>query len=144
MIDLFIKGVPVPQGRPRARGFQSKSGKQCISMYDPSTSRKWKEEVRAEGTVYALALTPVRVPFEGIALKMELIFYMPRPKSLPKKVKHHMKKPDCDNLAKAVKDGLEGVFYKNDSQVCDLRIQKVYCEDHPGVRVKIEPMELPF
>jgi Holliday junction resolvase RusA-like endonuclease len=75
---------------------------------------------------------------------MELTFYMQRPKSLPKKVKHHMKKPDVDNLAKGVKDALEGIFYRNDSQVCDLRVKKVYCEEHPGVQVSIEPAELPF
>jgi Holliday junction resolvase RusA-like endonuclease len=114
-----------------------------VTMYDPKASKDWKADVRKQGEQYA-HLPPVKVPFTDIALKMELIFYMPRPKSLPKKVKHHMKKPDCDNLAKAVKDGLEGVFYKNDSQICDLRIKKVYCEEHPGVRVKIEPMELPF
>ena len=141
MIDLFIKGIPVPQGRPRARTFQ-KGGKTVVIMYDPKTSKDWKADIAKQGATHALENQAKY--FEGIALKMELIFYMPRPKSLPKKVKHHIKKPDCDNLAKAVKDGLEGVFYKNDSQVCDLRIQKVYCEEHPGVRVRIEQMELPF
>jgi Holliday junction resolvase RusA-like endonuclease len=120
MIDVFIKGVPVPQGRPRARGFQSKSGKQCISMYDPSTSRKWKEDVHKQGAGYALENQAKY--YEGIALKMELMFYMPRPKSLPKKVKHHMKKPDCDNLAKAVKDGLEGTV----SRACSTRTTRKY------------------
>lgn len=137
MIALMIKGVPVPQGRPRFRIVTPKGKKPFVSVYDPETSRKWKEEVMRQ------AVASGHEMLEG-ALSMELIFYMPRPKSLPKKIEYHVKKPDVDNLAKAVKDAMEGVFYKNDSQVCTLRVKKVYCEDHPGVYVRIETLELPF
>jgi len=137
MIALMIKGIPVPQGRPRAMIRYTREKKPYIVMYDPEKSRKWKEEVKRQAIASELK------SLDG-ALSMELTFYMPRPKSLPKKVEYHVKKPDVDNLAKAVKDGMEGVFYKNDSQVCSLRVKKVYCEEHPGVHVRIEPLELPF
>lgn len=39
---------------------------------------------------------------------------------------HHKKRPDVDNLAKLVLDAGNGVLYEDDSQVCDLHIQKVY------------------
>ena len=137
MITLMIKGIPVPQGRPRFRIVTPRGKKPFASCYDPTTSREWKEEVKRQAIASGLK------SLDG-ALSMELIFYMPRPKSLPKKVEHHVKKPDVDNLAKAVKDAMEGVFYKNDSQVCTLKVKKVYCEEHPGVHVRIEALELPF
>lgn len=36
------------------------------------------------------------------------------------------KKPDTDNIAKAVCDALNGVAYKDDAQVCSLVVEKVY------------------
>lgn len=45
---------------------------------------------------------------------------------------------DLDNLAKAVLDALNGVAYKDDSQVIDLTLRKEP-GSWPGTRVKIEP-----
>jgi Holliday junction resolvase RusA-like endonuclease len=51
------------------------------------------------------------------------------------------KKPDLDNLAKSVLDGLNGVVYLDDSQLVSLHITKVY--DHsPGVDIMVRE-ELP-
>jgi len=68
---------------------------------------------------------------------MLLVFHLARPKSLPRKVKFHTKRPDLDNLTKAVKDGLKGVIYRDDSQVVYMRIAKRYCTV-PGVSVRIK------
>jgi Holliday junction resolvase RusA-like endonuclease len=40
----------------------------------------------------------------------------------------HLKKPDSDNTAKAVIDGMAGVVMKNDSQITSLHITKLYGE----------------
>jgi len=136
MITLHIDGIPVPQGRPRARTF--KIGNDCrVQMYDPPKSKEWKEYIRLKAEYSQMK------KLEG-AIKMDLVFWMPRAKS--NKDKHHTKRPDVDNLAKAVKDALEGIAYKNDSQVVDLRVRKYYeTEIHkPGVDVSMEPVELPF
>lgn len=47
------------------------------------------------------------------------------------------KKPDADNIAKCILDGLNGVAYEDDSQVCDLRVIKKY-GDVAKVIVNIE------
>jgi Holliday junction resolvase RusA-like endonuclease len=47
-------------------------------------------------------------------------------------------KPDADNVVKAVFDGLNGVAWRDDVQVVDLRVQKRYAGT-PGVRVVIVP-----
>ena len=46
-------------------------------------------------------------------------------------------KPDCDNIAKAVLDALNGLAYKDDSQVTELTVRKLYAEEGSvGVRIK--------
>ena len=46
------------------------------------------------------------------------------------------KKPDCDNLIKSILDSLNGVAYKDDSQVTDVHIKKRYNRDE-GIEVEI-------
>ena len=70
------------------------------------------------------------------SVSVDLVFTFPRPKSLPKKVTHHIKKPDVDNLAKAVLDALNGIIYRDDSQVNKLSVSKLYGSD-TGVIIEI-------
>jgi len=48
----------------------------------------------------------------------------------------HVYKPDADNLAKFVLDALNGHYYKDDSQICVLMIEKRY-GDEDSVRVHL-------
>ena len=50
---------------------------------------------------------------------------------------YHTKKPDSDNLLKTVKDALEGTFYKNDSQICKVNMEKVY-SDRPRIEFELK------
>ncbi|EEX27748.1 MULTISPECIES: RusA family crossover junction endodeoxyribonuclease [Lactobacillus] len=45
--------------------------------------------------------------------------------------------PDADNIAKAVLDGMNGVVYKDDKQVIELKVTKQYAEK-PRVDVSVE------
>lgn len=47
------------------------------------------------------------------------------------------KKPDIDNVAKIILDSLNGIAYKDDTQVVDLHVRKGYSEQ-PRVEVIIE------
>lgn len=49
------------------------------------------------------------------------------------------KKPDLDNIAKAVCDALNGVAYKDDAQVCTLVVEKHY-KAEPSVHVILGEM----
>lgn len=51
-----------------------------------------------------------------------------------------VKKPDCDNIAKAVLDGLNGVAFHDDNQVVALQIHKIYALQ-PKVSVTIEKFD---
>jgi Holliday junction resolvase RusA-like endonuclease len=50
-----------------------------------------------------------------------------------------MKKPDADNIAKAVCDALNGIVWKDDSQVVDVRVLKRWGESG-GMTVFVEAL----
>lgn len=78
------------------------------------------------------------------AIRAEIIAYFPIPKSTSKKNRALMlsgdikytKKIDCDNLAKIVLDSLNGIAYKDDAQVYELSVKKLY-SDEPKVVVTL-------
>lgn len=124
--NIRIEGNPVPQGRPRA----TKRGDH-VRLYDPAKSKEWKREVLRQATKQSQSL----IPFTGPVF-MRCTFLMPKPKSLPKKVVNHVKKPDLTNLIKGIEDALEGLCYYNDSQITTLVCRKEYSTE-PGVDIEI-------
>ena len=48
----------------------------------------------------------------------------------------YTKKVDCDNLAKIVLDSLNGIAYKDDAQIFELSVKKLYA-DEPRVVVTL-------
>lgn len=52
-----------------------------------------------------------------------------------------VKKPDCDNIAKIILDALNKIAYKDDSQVIELSVKKLYSEK-AKVLVHIEEIEI--
>ena len=54
-------------------------------------------------------------------------------------VVHHFHKPDCDNLAKFYMDCMNNLVYRDDSQICDLRVKKVYSMV-PSTLIRIRPI----
>jgi Holliday junction resolvase RusA-like endonuclease len=74
-----------------------------------------------------------------------LYIRLPIPQSYSKKRKEAclsgqekpIKKPDIDNLAKSILDGINGVIWKDDSQIVSLHITKVYASG-TGVDVLVK------
>jgi Holliday junction resolvase RusA-like endonuclease len=50
------------------------------------------------------------------------------------------KKPDADNVLKAVCDGINGVVWKDDAQAVDVQVRKFYAAT-PGVRVRVASLD---
>ena len=87
-------------------------------------------------------------------LNVMLQFYFKRPKShfrtgkysgirKEKAPKFNDKIPDIDNLAKFVLDAMNGVFYKDDKQICQLHCSKNYtegCNDESYQIITIQPL----
>ena len=54
--------------------------------------------------------------------------------------------PDLSNVVKAIEDGLQGVVYADDHQVCILEASKLYCGplDEAGAYVEVWSVASPF
>ena len=110
----FSVPVVFGKGRPRfARGH----------AYTPKETR---EKERLVGDCYRLASYKeygqvVKAP-AGVPVTVEITLYKPLPKSRPLRVlfEFFTVKPDIDNAAKGVLDGLNGVAYVDDAQVTKL------------------------
>jgi len=127
---FFINGTPIPKGRPRA----AVRGTHTI-LYTPNRTKEYEDHV-AE-------VASMNIPKTGVILgpiAISLTFHMKAPKKYAKKMETpHVTRPDVDNLAKAILDGLEGVMYKNDAQVTTLYAHKCY-GDKPRVGVSISEL----
>ena len=137
-IYFEIPGNAQAQGRPRAG--KTKRGK--VVMYDPKESREYKSYVRLIASQHR-----PRKLLEG-QLEVFIKIYRQMPKSMTKKRKQAVMeglhrpitKPDVTNIAKGIEDALNGIIYKDDSQIVDLHISKYY-SDRPRVEVQIKELE---
>ena len=127
-VEFIILGNAIAQGRPRF----ARRGKFVVT-YDPEKSKEWKNEVIRQ------AVAQGAVMLSG-ALKAEVVFRLKRPKSIPKKVINHTKKPDLDNLAKAIFDALGGICYEGDQQIVNMVLTKEYVgtDEAPNVQINIK------
>ena len=137
-VTFHLDIEPVPKGRPR---FSKVGG--FVRSYTPKKTSDYETQVKAIAQS-VMAREPLETPLAAF-----LYFRLPIPKSYPKKriqaclegLERPIKKPDLDNLAKSVLDGLNGVVYKDDSQLVSIHITKVY-DHNPGVDIMIRE-ELP-
>lgn len=141
-LSFKVHGAPVPQGRPRF----TRNGR----IYTPKTSTQWRKRV-ADAAEVALLNGP-EFP-AGAPLDVFLSFSLPIPESWPKWKREaaergqvaHLGKPDADNLAKAVLDGLNGALFTDDAQVVRLNVAKGYATaDAVGVFIDVKPIPFPI
>jgi crossover junction endodeoxyribonuclease RusA len=134
---FFVRGDAVAQGSTRA--FVMK-GRPVITSTAKGL-KAWRELVAYAAQGVATPECPVRGP-----VRVVLHFYVPRPKSLPKKTRTWpVTRPDCDKLARSVLDAVTMVIIHDDSQVVRLEVAKRYAHDPftpaqdqpPGVFVEI-------
>lgn len=111
-IQIYLPIKAVPQN-----GW--KTGK--FGQYMPAKVRQYKEDLSL-----IVSQTYKGELFSG-ALSVDIDFNFIRPKSAPKR-KFHTVRPDRDNLVKPLMDCLEGVVFKDDSQVITGRISKSYSD----------------
>jgi len=132
-IEFEVFGVPIPKGSMKS--FMRPGMRFPIVTHDNEKSKPWAHTVTTMAQQHAPAGGPWRGPVD-----LTVWFTMPRPKSLPKKVADHVKKPDLDKLLRNIKDSLKGVIYFDDAQVVHVNARKTY-ENHlavPGVRIRLE------
>lgn len=127
---FFAQGEPKGQPRPRACIRGRRAG-----VYDPGTADEWKRQVKAAAKPYIDAQGKLSGP-----IRVRLTWFMPRPLAhwcirggqrsnelSIKAPKFHDKKPDTDNLEKAVLDALtDAGLWDDDCQVFDVHKIKYY------------------
>lgn len=109
---LPIKAIP--KQRPR---FNIKTG----SVYTPKITQEFEKIIN-------LACKSKKPILDPCKIKIDIYFKMPiswsKKKQLDYYDKPHFKKPDLDNLIKAIMDGLNGKAYVDDSQVVIIEATK--------------------
>lgn len=136
-LSFTVFGEAIPQGSAKAFQPRYKDGSpagRIIVTSDNPRLRGWRQLV-AESASAALEGTGWHAGVGAITLTAT--FYLPRPKVLGTKTKPHLTRPDVDKLARAVGDALTGVCWHDDSQVVDLRVQKVYAGVGESPRAEI-------
>ena len=121
MIRFEILGQPIAKQRPRV----TRAG----IAYTPSKTVNYEAIVRY---TYQSKYPQQELILGRIEANITAVF--PVPKSYSKKKttellnghNNYDKKPDCDNLAKIILDSLNGIAFKDDSQVTLLHIAKEY------------------
>lgn len=139
LLEFTVFGVAQPKGSTKA--FLPKGWTRPIVTSDNAKNKSWQELVAfgANAALQDCADFPP-APLEG-PVHLRVNFYLPRPKSLPKKVTVHLKKPDLDKLVRSVKDALSRVVWRDDSQVIELMATKSYAvDDVPRVRITVVPI----
>lgn len=132
VVEFWVYGIPQTKGS--AKAFMRPGMRYPVVTNDNAKNKGWAATV-AEAAQEAKKLHGCGII--GGAVKLQLMFYLPRPKSLPKRVIHATKRPDLDKMIRSVKDALTGVFYLDDAQVTNLQAGKQYA-DQPGVIVTLE------
>ena len=138
MIKFTYHGEAVGKGRPRV----SRRGN-YVHTYTPEKTRNFEEALRFE--FMASNCEPMPVYGRDVTLKAKVLIGVSIPKSYSKKKQAlcrdrfiaPSKKPDIDNILKAIFDALNGYAYADDVQIVRVYAEKVYAEE-PFVEVEID------
>ena len=116
-----VYGEPVAKGRPRF----TRQGR----AYTPKKTHDYESEVALMAKQAMGTQEPLETP---VAVYVYVTF--PIPQSYSKKrteaclngSEKHTKRPDLTNIVKSIEDGMNGVVYKDDSQITSIHATKVY------------------
>ena len=121
---IYYPAKPKPAPRPRVTKF---------GTYNDNEYTQWKNGLKL------LAKTKIKRPLQDeVFMNIEFFYEIPQSWSKKKKeeAKWHKTKPDIDNLIKSVMDSLNGIAFKDDSQVVMIKARKQYASFN-GVQITI-------
>lgn len=137
-LDFTVPGQPYGKGRARATIVRGKA-----RLFTPEKTASY-ESLVALSAQQAMAGRPL---FSG-AVEVAMLICCQIPASWSGRKQQLARegairpttKPDIDNVEKAIFDGINGVVWKDDVQVVDVRKRKIYA-DTPRVVVTIWPAD---
>lgn len=124
-----IKGEPIGKGRPRARLVTPKGKKPFISMYTDSQTRDYEDMVKRLAQYAMLGHPPIER-----AVELNVTIYIQIPDTWPQWKRDAASgqeimpttKPDISNVVKSIEDAMNGVVYKDDSQIVSTDTVKLF------------------
>ena len=137
-IEFTVLGIPAPQG---SKTFKGMRGGHAIMADDCKALKPWRDSV-----IWAAREAKLKANFAGwdeCPVAVEIYFYLPRPKSTPKRVFYPIRKPDVDKLERAILDALTiSGLIDDDARVVDLVAHKRFAggmqhQDAPGAFVSV-------
>ena len=137
-VEFTVPGTPVAKGRPRFA-----PGRPRAHAYagEDRAVRKPREDGRQRRYAqYRPYAGPIRLVVH-IGMPIPTSWSQKRQRAAAAGEIGATKKPDADNVVKALKDGMNGVVYVDDGQVVDLWVAKRYAVV-PGVRVEAIELNL--
>ena len=134
-VSFFVAGEPVPQAGMRTVWI---AGHARLITTGGKNLAFWRQRIATEAQQAMGERSPFDVPVSVAAQ-----FYLPRPKSRPKRAQFPDRKPDVDKLARAVLDSLTGIVFRDDSLVCSLFVVKHYATGMTGVEVSVYDLDGP-
>jgi Holliday junction resolvase RusA-like endonuclease len=142
MIRLIIPGEPQAKGRPRFFPIRTKAGRTFSRAVTPEKTRSYETLIRE---LFAVTY-PGFIPMEG-PLSMEVDAYLGIPKSASRKRREGMeggaivpeKRPDADNILKSAGDALNGLAFRDDSQIAEAIIRKRF-SSQPRMIIRVGPV----
>jgi Holliday junction resolvase RusA-like endonuclease len=125
-----------PMGKERPRLFVNKNGKQVV--FTPNKTRSY-ERILGKTAEFAMDVNNVK----KFPITEPLIIYVKIYHNFPKEDKSFTDfpviTPDIDNVLKIVFDGLNGICYEDDCQICEVVAVRRFSEK-PRISVKIESL----
>ena len=137
---IIVPIEPRGQGRPRA----VKRGKHA-GVYKADVDKEYEDTIRGMiGRQWG-----ERPSLKG-PLRLRILAVWPYPKSrwLTRKVRPPAlkeTKPDASNVAKAVEDASNGILWRDDSQIADLRVTEIWYGQEgarPWLRLEVSEIEI--
>lgn len=137
-----------PLHRHRARVVTAQGRKPFVQTYPDKRSTAWEEYVAGVTRLQALQTEvdgeDFTLPIKDMRVMLSIRFNLPKPKSYPKRVVQHTKKPDIDNYAKALIDGLvKARILEDDGLITDLSVYKRYIAPGHPEGVELDLVALP-
>ena len=131
MSTFRVSGVPAPQGSKT--GYIR--GGRVVLVESSKKVKPWRAAVAQAATRAHLHTEPIDGPVD-----VGVEFILPRPKALPKRVVHMVRKPDLDKLIRSTLDALLGVAYVDDNRVRAITAVKRYQSpgETPGALITVK------
>ncbi|WP_238899337.1 RusA family crossover junction endodeoxyribonuclease [Clostridium sp. YIM B02500] len=123
---VIVEGTIKGKARPRV------FGKHAVTPEDTVNYENWVKICYQQQDGRHFFNEPIRADIR-VYHKVPKSYSKKRIEGIKQGLERPQKKPDADNIAKIILDSLNGIAYKDDSQVIELQVSKFFTFDNERV-----------